>query len=115
MLHNIQNDERTGILIEVCRILRPNGRFVNGDKIAHDDESQHLRTIMDQFGLFIDANRALPDNEYWLGWIEHYVRDNQSNLKLTEHEILTTLRGVGFGTALVVARQGMEAVVIADK
>lgn len=115
MLHNIAKPEREAIMAGVCRALRPGHRFVNGDKVAHDDESAHLHAIMEQYGLFVDANRASADNAYWLEWIEHYVRDNRPGTKLTERELVSTLKAVGFDSVKLVARMRMEAVVIADK
>ena len=115
MLHNIQKTERAAIIAEVYRVLRPGGRFVNGDKIAHDDEAAHQNAIMEQYGLIINANRTAKDDAYWLGWIEHYVRDNQPDVKFTEKEIFTILTTVRFADARLVARMRMEAVLIADK
>ena len=114
VLHNLPKTMRAEIIKEIARVLRPNAWFVNGDKIAHDDDKAHQQDLMRQFAKFTEVYSAPSDIAYGLEWIEHYVRDNQPDLKYTESEIVHSLEVAGFKKIKIVKRYGMEALVVAD-
>lgn len=115
MLHNLPKALRRKIVMQIGRVLRPNGRFVNADKIARDNVKLHERDLMRQIAKFVECWSSPTETAYWLGWIEHYMRDNQPDLKQTESEVRKTLREAGFGRVRITERHGLDAVVIADR
>ena len=114
MVHNLTKELRQQILIEIKRVLRPGGRFVNGDKIAQDDEEVHQRCMYAQIATFVRSYSGPEDIAYCLGWIEHYVQDDRKGTRMTESEVRQSLSQAGFGKVEICGRHGMEAVVIAD-
>ena len=114
-LHNISKDLRSQIVMEIGRVLSPQGRFVNADKVARDDERLHQKDLMDQIAKFVECYGNPAETAYGLEWIEHYIRDNQPDLKQTESEVRDTLYRAGFGKIQIKERHGMDALIIADR
>jgi ubiquinone/menaquinone biosynthesis C-methylase UbiE len=115
VLHNLPKALRAEILKEVGRVLRPEGVFVNGDKIAPDDIDLHNKYLMQQLTTFVKTYTAPEDAAYCIGWIEHYAVDNQPELRYTEAEVNSSLKAAGFRNVKIVERHCMEAVVVATK
>jgi len=115
VLHNLPKDVRGAIVKEIARVLKPHGRFVNGDKVACDDEKSHQRHLMKQLATIVDVYSAPKDRAYGIEWIEHYARDNQPDLKYKESEVHRSLGQAGFRSVRIVKRWCMEAVVVASK
>jgi tRNA (cmo5U34)-methyltransferase len=115
VLHNITREKRNEIIKEISRVMRPGGRFVNGDKIARNNESLHKQDLVEQIATFINC-WGKTDAVYCLGWIEHYMCDDQADLRQNEAEVSQVLAGNGFGNIRICERHGgLDAVAIADK
>ena len=114
-LHNLPREQRQQILNNVGRILCKSGRFINGDKIARDNDRLHERDITEQLEAFIKAYNHGDDISYGLEWIRHYIRDDQPDLKCTEAEVFQSLRQAGFAQVKIIGRRRMDAVVVADR
>jgi len=115
VLHNLPKPLRRRIIREIYRALKPGGSFVLGDKIAQDDQEEHDKSLMHQFGRFVEAYNSSQDYGYGIGWIEHYVRDNQSDLKQTEGEVHESFTLAGFRAIKLVKRFGMDAIIVGRK
>ena len=115
VLHNLPKALRAEILKEVYRVLRPGGRFVNGDKIAPDSMNLHNKYLMKQIAKFVHTYTSPEDYAYCIGWIEHYAVDNHPDLRYMESEARSSLKALGFSGIKIAGRHWMEAIVIADK
>ncbi len=115
VLHNLPQQVRSEIVKEIARVLRPNGRFVNGDKIAQNDEKVHQRSLLKQLTTIVNVYSSPADRAYGIEWVEHYARDNQPDLKYKESEVFDSLKAAGFKKIKIVKRWNMEALVSADK
>ncbi len=115
VLHNLPQEIRQRIIMEVGRILKPGNQFVLGDKIAHDSIRKHNEAFMLQMDGLVRAYNNPEDHEYGIGWIEHYIRDNQPDLKQTESEVRTSFENAGFTEIRMVRRFGMDAVLVGTK
>lgn len=115
MLHNLTIALRAKILKEIARVLRPGGRFVNGDKIAPNSKGLHNTYLLQQLTKFISTYTAPEDLAYCVGWIEHYVQDNQIGIRYLESEVRSSLKVAGFRKIRIVGRHCMEAVAVADR
>ena len=114
MIHNLTKSYRAKLYPAIFEVLRKGGIFINADKIAPDDLKEHrmyFNRQMKQFDKLTEMGRKdLAD-----AWKAHYERDNKSNLKLTESELIGGLKSAGFSDISKVFRQFMEAVYIARK
>lgn len=111
-IHNLQPEYRKDLFREICRILKPSGLFVSGDKYSVDDEALHksqLETQLNRFKEFgITGNPTLADD-----WIKHNLEDEK--IRITEKEQIDILEARGFSNIEVVYRKDMEAVIKAVK
>lgn len=115
VLHNLPHEIRHRIIVEIGRILKLGNQFVLGDKIAHDSLKEHNQALMVQMDGLVKAYNNPEDHEYGIGWIEHYIRDNQPDLKQTESEVRTSFANAGFTEIRMIRRFGMDAVVVGTK
>jgi SAM-dependent methyltransferase len=114
MIHNFDDRYRDDFLKETYRVLKRGGWFVNGDKIAHDDDAEHnsnLEWQLAQLEVFDTIGRPELRTE----WIEHYRIDNQPGTILREGRFRDQLQEIGFVDVMKTYRQRMEAVYAARK
>lgn len=111
-LHNLMPAERSKTLSAISKVLKTGGLFVNADKYAQDDKTLHsldLQTQLRAFDAFIRIGRDDLKKE----WTEHYLEDETH--PIFESVEKTELASVGFRNVKIVYRQGMEAVIVAQK
>ncbi|MDD5755434.1 MAG: methyltransferase domain-containing protein, partial [Methylococcales bacterium] len=68
-LHNFLNTYRTEVIGEIFRVLKSGGQFINGDRYALDDISQHTRIIQDEIAAcfrVLTAENKLDLLEHWV-------------------------------------------------
>jgi|CXWL01.1.fsa_nt_gi ubiquinone/menaquinone biosynthesis C-methylase UbiE len=114
-LHNFQADYREKVIQEIARVLRPGGRFINGDRYALDDISAHTRCtqqeVANYFKVLIGMNR-LDVLEHW---IIHLFSDESENHIMRETIALQQLADSGFKQIKLTQRQQVNALVCAVK
>lgn len=115
VLHNLPKDVRHNIIMEIGRVLVPQGRFVNGDKITDNNEIVHQKNLMDRFAAYVSAYNNDKDHAFGLGWIKHDIFDDHVDQRLTEYEICSCLTIAGFKNIHVSQRLGLDAIVVADR
>lgn len=111
-IHNISANEREKIFREIFRVLKEGGVFINADKIAHDDEKMHKKSLEDQikaFDVYDKTNLPQIKKE----WTDHYYEDEE--IKITESDYIEILKDIGFKNIRIIFRQGMEATITAEK
>jgi tRNA (cmo5U34)-methyltransferase len=114
-LHNFQADYREMVIQEIFRVLKPGGRFINGDRYALDDVSAHTRAtqqeVANYFKVLIGMNR-LDVLEHW---IIHLFSDESENHIMRESIALQQLAYSGFKQITLTNRQQVNALVCAVK
>lgn len=113
-LHNIEKEHRYLIYKEIYRVLKPNGMFINGDKIADNDSVTHdedFRWQLKQFEIFEKHGRSDLKKE----WTEHYYADEESVRILFEKNYRDDLREIGFTAYHENNRYRMDRVVTVSK
>jgi len=114
VLHNLHTDFRSSILKEIYRVLKPNGIFVNGDKIAVSDPTlhkEHLDWQLEQFNVFEKINRPELKKE----WTEHYLEDEKPERIMYEDIFLEELTKIGFTDCQITNRNYLDAIFSAVK
>lgn len=114
VIHNFLNDYRLEVLKEIYRVLKPNGIFVNADKIADSDPQKHVENIawqINQFKVFEKIGKPELNTQ----WTKHYEEDEKPNRVLIEGELIQKLRDLGFKTAEIKKRWHADALCVAKK
>jgi len=110
VLHNIEKNHRSDILKEIYRILRPEGIFINGDKIAESDRTKHKSNLewqIKQFDVFDSINKSELKKE----WTQHYYEDEKPDKRLIDNEFKSSLESIGFKEYKMTDRKYMDAIV----
>jgi tRNA (cmo5U34)-methyltransferase len=112
VIHNLAPEYREKLFLEIYRVLKKGGIFVNGDKYAEDDIEAHQESLYKQIKAF-DIFTTIGRPDLQTAWTEHYLEDEK--IKLTEAEQVEHLDQLGFIDITVDKRFGMDAIVFARK
>ena len=114
-LHNFLNTYRADVVIEMFRVLKSGGQFINGDRYALDDISQHTRAtqveVAEYFRILIAENKL----DLLQHWIIHLFNDESENYVMRETVALKQLRNAGFINVTLTNRTAVNALVSATK
>jgi len=103
------------VIAEIYRILKPGGFFINGDRYALDDISEHTRIVQQQVSGFFKALIAIDKVDVLEHWIVHLISDESENHLMRETISLKQLEHVGFKQLRLSHRCAENALVSAVK
>ncbi len=108
VLHNINSEIRKEIIAEIYRILKPGGIYVNGDRIALDDEKAQIMALS-QAIINCDVFVKKHNNpEFYLEWVKHYLRDEEPDLIFRASNQVKLLEQAGFSNIEYVYAKNLE-------
>lgn len=116
-IHNFPPEYRDQVMVELARVIKSGGLFVNADKYALEDPEAHAKSLkeqIDSFDIFDTMN--IPEVDIPTlkqGWIDHYTSDEKT--KMGEKESIELLGKLGFKDIKVIFRESMEATITAIK
>ncbi len=114
VLHNVEREYRKKVLDEIFRTLKPGGIFVNGDKVAVDDFTEHqmhLTWQLKQFEIYDNIGKPELKEE----WTKHYLEDELETVIMRENEVASDLKESGFRDITIGNRSYMDAILSAKK
>jgi tRNA (cmo5U34)-methyltransferase len=114
-LHNFQTQYRAQVLQEIFRILKPAGRFINGDRYALDDIAAHTRSTQREVAHYFKILMDLKRPDVLEHWIIHLFNDESENHIMREKLALQQLAETGFKEITLSHRQEVNALVCATK
>ncbi len=114
-LHNFQADYRQQVLAEIYRVLKPGGRFVNGDRYALDDIAAHTRSTQKEVAGYFKALIGINRLDLLEHWIIHLFSDESANHIMREAVALAQLADAGFRQIELKQRIEVNALVTAVK
>ena len=114
-LHNFLNSYRSDVIAEIYRVLKPGGKFINGDRYALDNISQHTKTTQDEVAGYFRVLVAENKLDLLEHWIIHLFNDESENHIMRETPALETLHETGFMAINLSYRSGVNALVTAVK
>jgi len=114
-LHNFKKDYRKKVLEETYRVLEPRGIFINGDKYAFDNESEHRKSFVWQIKEVKDVFTKNKEPELEKEWVRHYIEDDKPEIIMKESESKDIMRQIGFKKIKTILRKHMDAAIIAEK
>ena len=114
-LHNFEADYRFQVIQEAFRVLKPNGKFINGDRYALDDINAHTRNtqleVAEYFKVLIGINRL----DLLEHWILHLFSDESENHIMREAVATQQLTMAGFSRITLKSRHGVNGLLMASK
>jgi len=114
-LHNFSTAYRQALSAEIFRVLKPGGRFINGDRYALDDVDAHTRLIQQEVGNYFKVLTGLRKLELLEHWIVHIFSDESENHVMRESVALAQLQAAGFIDIKLTYRREVNALVTAVK
>jgi tRNA (cmo5U34)-methyltransferase len=114
-LHNLPKDFREKILKEIYRVLKSGGIFVNADKYALDNESEHKKSLNWQLQQFKEKYSQINRPDLIEEWTKHYLQDDKPNVIMKESDSINTMNKFGFKDTKIIFRKQMDAVLFARK
>jgi tRNA (cmo5U34)-methyltransferase len=114
-LHNFLASYRQEIIRECYRILKPGGQFINGDRYAFDDISQHTRVIQEEVAGYFKVLTGINRLDLLEHWIVHLFSDESENHVMRESAALQQLQEAGFMDISFTHRMEVNALAAAVK
>lgn len=114
-LHNFEHSHRQPVISEIYRVLKPGGQFINGDRYGLDDINQHTLTVQNEIADYFQVLVQLNRLEVLEHWIIHLFNDESENHVMRTTPALNQLQAVGFSNLQLQHRQGVNALVTANK
>ncbi|MBS3058418.1 MAG: class I SAM-dependent methyltransferase [Candidatus Diapherotrites archaeon] len=115
MLHNFPQKARQEAHKEIFRVIKKNGAFVNGDKIAEENKENHKAALEWSLKRFRSEAKKFGKPELGEEWVKHMIRDEKPDLIMREAKTKKQLVNLGFSKVQIVWRQHLEAVITARK
>ena len=114
-LHNFETGYRKRVLGEIFRVLKPGGRFINGDRYALDDVSAHTRSTQKEVQGYFKVLTGINRLDVLEHWIIHLFSDESENHIMREAIALQQLAESGFKQIELTHRLEVNALVTAIK
>ena len=114
-LHNFPAAYRKLVLDESFRVLKPGGRFINGDRYALDDTLAHTRNTQQEVAGYFKVLTELNRLDLLEHWIIHLFNDESENCIMREGVALQQLADAGFQQLAIKFRKEVNALLVAAK
>jgi ubiquinone/menaquinone biosynthesis C-methylase UbiE len=114
-LHNFEAHYRKQVLSEIFRVLKPHGQFINGDRYALDDVSDHTRSTQNEVAGYFKVLTELKRLDVLEHWIIHLFSDESENHIMRSALALEQLADTGFKQINLSHRLEVNALVTAVK
>ena len=114
-LHNFPADYRKQVIAEMYRVIKPGGRFINGDRYALNDVSAHTRCTQQEVEGYFKVLTGIGRLDLLEHWIIHLFNDESENHIMRETIALQQLAEAGFKQIELKLRLEVNALVTAVK
>lgn len=114
-LHNFEANYRNQVFIEVFRVLKPGGTFINGDRYALDDVAQHTRNTQHEVAGYFKVLTQIERLDLLEHWIIHLFSDESEGHIMREALALRQMHEAGFSQIAIKQRHDVNALLMAVK
>lgn len=114
-LHNFSADYREAVLSESFRVLKPGGRFINGDRYALDDIVGHTRHTQQEIAGYFKVLTGMNRLDLLEQWIIHLFNDESANHIMRERTAVQQMEAAGFSAVEIIHRMHVNALLVAEK
>lgn len=112
-LHNFEACYRRQVIAEIFRVLKTEGRFINGDRYALDEISVHTRNTQKEVAGYFKVLTEINRLDLLQHWIIHLFNDESENHIMRESVALQQLIEVGFQRIQFKSRHDVNALLTA--
>jgi len=113
--HNFLEHYRRQVVVQVYRVLKPGGVFVNGDRYALDDASEQTRLIQEEVKHYFATFSTMQRYDLLEQWVVHLFSDESPDHVMRLEPALQSYREAGFVAVAVHDRYQNNALVTAEK
>ena len=114
-LHNFLNGYRRQVIGDICRVLKPGGVFVNGDRYALDDTLAHTRLAQEELRHYCRTFYAMARPDLLEQWVVHMFSDESPDHIMRLESAIAGLKQGGFDPVLIHYREGVNTLLSAVK
>ncbi len=114
-LHNFLDSYRKEVIEQIFRVLKPGGQFINGDRYALNDVSDHTRAVQHEISGYFKVLTQVDKLDVLEHWIVHLFNDESENHVMRESIALAQLQDAGFSGITLSNRLEVNALVTAIK
>jgi ubiquinone/menaquinone biosynthesis C-methylase UbiE len=114
-LHNFLDQYRDQVIDEIFRVLKPGGLFMNGDRYALDNISDHTRLIQQEVTEYFKVLAKIERFDLLQQWVVHLFSDESENHIMREADAVKQLQATGFKNLKVSNRKAVNALLTAIK
>ena len=114
-LHNFRADYRQQVIVEMQRVLKANGQFINGDRYALDDASAHTRSTQQEVAGYFKVLTEINRLDLLEHWIIHLFNDESENHIMREALAIQQMTAAGFVNIQLQSRLQVNALLTALK
>lgn len=114
-LHNFRADYRQQVIVEMQRVLKANGQFINGDRYALDDASAHTRSTQQEVAGYFKVLTEINRLDLLEHWIIHLFNDESENHIMREALAIQQMTEAGFVDIQLQSRLQVNALLTALK
>lgn len=114
-IHNFEHSYREAVIQEIYRILKVGGQFINGDRYALDDISEHTRLVQQEISGYFKVLIEVGRLDLLEQWLVHLFNDESENHVMRETYSIKQLFAAGFSDVDLSNRLEVNALVIASK
>ncbi|MFM8342638.1 MAG: class I SAM-dependent methyltransferase [Methylomonas sp.] len=113
--HNFRADYRQQVIVEMQRVLKANGQFINGDRYALDDASAHTRSTQQEVAGYFKVLTEINRLDLLEHWIIHLFNDESENHIMREALAIQQMTEAGFVDIQLQSRLQVNALLTALK
>lgn len=114
-LHNFEAKYRSLVILEAFRVLKSGGGFINGDRYALDDVSQHTLNTQHEVAGYFKVLTRINRLDLLEHWIIHLFNDESENHIMRETSAIQQMKVAGFDLIEIKQRHDVNALLTAIK
>jgi tRNA (cmo5U34)-methyltransferase len=114
-IHNMDSKYRDKLFVEIYRVLKNDGIFINADKYVSDNKKEFEKELNWQLSMINSGFKKIGREDLAKEWEQHYYFDAMPNLVMKEKDSIKKLDILGFKRIEIVFKKHLDAVLVAQK
>jgi len=107
-IHNMTNVYRQKLYMDILRVLKTNGLFINADKFVSDNKNRQIEGLKYRLGTYVETLMKENKLDLLKEWVTHYIDDQQPEKLLKFDKTLQSLKQIGFDKVEYILKSDIE-------